>query len=152
VTRQGADAPTLSEGLTLAKQAARARSQAYIWDTLAEAYGRSGQAAQAHAAALKALQLAEKGEGLGEMPLDTYRQRVTAFPWQGATPELPEAATPAEAPALGGPRRDANGTDPQKSAPPSKESRRPNGQPRESRQSKPVPTLPASPPVGVRMA
>jgi Zn-dependent protease with chaperone function len=91
VTRPSADASTVREGLSLAKQAAQAREMAFIWDTLAEAYGRAGQIAQAHAAAEKALHLAEQGQGLGEVRLDYYRQRVQAFPGDGTVPLLPEA-------------------------------------------------------------
>lgn len=90
VTRPGADAAALQEGLTLAKQAARARDMAFIWDTLAEAYGKSGQAGQAHAAALKALQLAEQGRGVGEAGIGYYRQRVNAFPRGSGSQTLPE--------------------------------------------------------------
>jgi len=90
VTRPSADAGTLKEGLTLAKQAAGARDMAFIWDTLAEAYSRAGQAALAHAAAEKALQLAEKGRGLGEVRLSYYRDRIRAFPGDGTHPALPE--------------------------------------------------------------
>jgi len=92
VTRPSADPSTVREGLTLAKRAAQARDMAFIWDTLAEAYSRAGQVALAHAAAEKALQLAEKGQGLGEVRLDYYRQRIQAFPGDGSRPLLPEAA------------------------------------------------------------
>jgi len=90
VTRSKADPATVKEGLSLAKRAAQGQDMAFIWDTLAEAYGRSGDKALAHAAAEKALQLAEKGRGLGEVRLEYYRRRMREFPGDGTHPTLPE--------------------------------------------------------------
>lgn len=102
VTRPSADAATIREGLALAKQAARAQDMAFIWDTLAEAYGKSGQTAAAHAAAARALRLAEEGRGLGEAGIAYYRQRINAYPeGSGPAPMPDELSRPAPMPAPG---------------------------------------------------
>ncbi len=98
VTRPAPDAAAVQEGLALAKRAAQAREMAFIWDTLAEAYSRTGQAGNAHAAAAKALELARQGRGLGETGLDYYRQRVRAFPGDGTRPSLPKELPRPDAP------------------------------------------------------
>lgn len=98
VTRPTTDPAAAQEGLALAKRAAGAREMAFIWDTLAEAYSRTGQASNAHAAAEKALQLARQGRGLGETGLDYYRRRVRAFPGDGKRPTLPEELSRPDSP------------------------------------------------------
>lgn len=73
----------LTEGLTLARQAAESVDEAYIWDTLAESYYRLQRYDDAIHAASKALALAEQGAGRGDAPLRYYRERLDAFARHG---------------------------------------------------------------------
>ena len=82
VTRPGADAADLAEGLHLARQAAEASDRAYIWDTVAEALMRNGHHEAARDAADRAYKLAGQGQGRGSAPLEYYRGRLEGF---GAT-------------------------------------------------------------------
>ena len=91
VTRPGAQAPQVREGLRLAQQAARASDNAFVWDTLAEALVRTGRPAEAQAAAARALRLAEEGRGRGNTPLAYYRKRPTAL---GRTEDQKGASNP----------------------------------------------------------
>jgi Zn-dependent protease with chaperone function len=84
VTRPDARPEQLREGLELARQAAEAAQQAYIWDTLAESYYRLRRYDAAVEAAGKALMLAEEGAGRGDVPLRYYRERLAAFSRGGA--------------------------------------------------------------------
>lgn len=79
VTRPGADAGQVEEGLRLSRLAAQASDSAFIWDTVAEAYLRGGHRSQAQSAAARALRQAEQGQGRGKSPLSYYRNRLTAI-------------------------------------------------------------------------
>ncbi|MBI3994140.1 MAG: M48 family metalloprotease [Candidatus Lambdaproteobacteria bacterium] len=79
VTRQDATDQERARGLTLARQAAQASDTAFIWDTLAEALARNGEPEQALQAARHALLLAQAGQGVGEVPLSYYRERLATF-------------------------------------------------------------------------
>ncbi len=83
VTRPGASASQLREGLRLAESAADAGAQAYIWDTLAESYFRLARYDAAIDAASRALALARQGHGRGDVPLHYYRERLAAFSRHG---------------------------------------------------------------------
>lgn len=60
----------------LAQKASAQEQAAYILDTLAEAYARTGKPERAREAAQRALNLAEAGKGRGEASLSYYRERV----------------------------------------------------------------------------
>ena len=79
VTKPEPSSIELREGLGLAERASEARQAAFIWDTLTEAYAKSGQAMKAEAAADMALRLAEEGKELGGESVDYYRTRLQKF-------------------------------------------------------------------------
>ena len=85
VAGPGRDPAALEEGLRLARKAAEVSRQAYMWDTLAEAYLRSNRPEAAVAAATEAMRLAEQGVGRGDVSLKYYRRRLADF-LKGATP------------------------------------------------------------------
>jgi Zn-dependent protease with chaperone function len=79
VTKPAPSPLDLREGLGLAERASEARQAAFIWDTLAEAYAKNGEAMKAEAAADMALRLAESGQETGGESLDYYRARLQQF-------------------------------------------------------------------------
>jgi len=84
VTQPGADTGTLEEGLDHASRAAREDPQAFILDTLAEAQWRRGHTSQARETALRALEMAQRGQGRGGVGLDYYRERLDTLGGAGA--------------------------------------------------------------------
>ena len=86
VTGPGRDPAALEEGLRLARKAAEVTREAYMWDTLAEAYFRSNRLEAAAAAAAEAMRLAEQGKGRGDVALPYYRRRLADF-LKGTTAE-----------------------------------------------------------------
>jgi len=79
VTKPEPSSHELREGMSLAEQASEARQAAFIWDTLAEAYGKNGQPMKAEAAADMALRLAEAGKETGGESMEYYRSRMQKF-------------------------------------------------------------------------
>jgi Zn-dependent protease with chaperone function len=79
VTKPEPSSHELREGLSLAERASEARQAAFIWDTLAEAYGKNGQPMKAEAAADMALRLAEGGQETGGESVEYYRTRLQKF-------------------------------------------------------------------------
>ena len=73
--------------MTLARQAALASDSAFIWDTLAEAHARNGERDEALQAARRALALALAGQGVGEVPLSYYRERLAQFAAGESSPQ-----------------------------------------------------------------
>jgi uncharacterized protein HemY len=62
--------------MVLAQKALAGKQEAFIWDTLAEAYFRNGLYEKAADAARNALERAEEGKGISvEADLDYYRKR-----------------------------------------------------------------------------
>jgi Zn-dependent protease with chaperone function len=79
VTKPEPSSQDLHEGVGLAERASEARQAAFIWDTLAEAYAKDGQAMKAEAAADMALRLAESGQETGGESVEYYRTRFQKF-------------------------------------------------------------------------
>ena len=70
------DQKRLKESMVLAQKALAGKQEAFIWDTLAEAYFRNGLYEKAADAAHNALERAEEGNGISvEADLDYYRKR-----------------------------------------------------------------------------
>jgi Zn-dependent protease with chaperone function len=86
VTGPRADRARLAEGLQLAQRAAGSGEQAFIWDTLAEAYLRLNRLSESESAAERALRLAEAGKGRGDTPLSYYRTRLEQISGIGREP------------------------------------------------------------------
>jgi Zn-dependent protease with chaperone function len=79
VTKPEPSSQDLREGVGLAERASEARQAAFIWDTLAEAYAKNGQAIKAEAAADMAVRLAESGQETGGESVEYYRTRLQKF-------------------------------------------------------------------------
>lgn len=86
VTGPGAQGARLAEGRHLAERAAHAAEQAFIWDTLAEAYFRERRFNDSALAAEKALRLAEAGRGKGNTPLSYYQTRLRSLSGESEGP------------------------------------------------------------------
>ena len=70
------DQKRLKESMVLAQKALAGKQEAFIWDTLAEAYMKNGYYNDAADAARNALERAEEGKGISvEADLDYYRKR-----------------------------------------------------------------------------
>ena len=70
------DQKRLKESIELAQKALAGKQEAFIWDTLAEAYFRNGLYEKAADAAHNALESAKEGNGISvEADLDYYRKR-----------------------------------------------------------------------------
>lgn len=80
VTSYEKDIEKAKEALAFVQLALEQEKSAYIWDTLAETYSKLGNKPKATEAALKALELAKKGEGTSqECDLECYEQRLIHF-------------------------------------------------------------------------